>query len=262
MSKSKEAGKQFISTMGSLFSALPEDKRKVIDEALADEKLQELLGESVLMKSDYTKQSQTVAAELDKVKLWKKSLDDWHAENQGNLLKVAEYEAQVRELQAKIEAGEGGTVTKIDTSNLVDKNTFQQTIAQVTNQGLGLMTLIPTLTIKHFQRYGEALDAEALVAHSRKVNLPIDKGGYQSFVAEKEAILVKQEQDKLIKEAEDRGYKKAMDKAGSSIPYPTGDEDSPLMIGLGITKDKSSEYSAAAAVRELNALVAKNNGLA
>lgn len=209
----KEYGKSYIE---KLLSHVSEDKRQAVLDALSDEKIYEVAGEDVLKQEDYSYQMNALQAKEQETQSYKSQLESWYATNK---------EALDAYMAAK--DNPAGEAPKIDLSKYIDRNTFQAELDRRLNafgqDALRFGTLIPHLAVKHFKEYGEVLDVDALVQHSRSTGLPIDKGGYEDYTKDKTQAKQAADIERRIKEAREAGRQEALKDA--NIPYPVGSDE-------------------------------------
>lgn len=247
MAKAKEYGQQYLD---KLLAKLPAEERDAIKGKLAKDDVFEMLGEDVLMKSDYTKKVQEAAEEKDKYLMGKKIVDDWAAEKQPIVLQAESLVAENAALKERLASNAGGDV---DTTLFVSKveleakeKLVEQRLAGLQNEQQILAGLVPTLTIRHYQKFNEVLDTDALFKHVRKVGIPLDRGGYDDFVKDRTKELETKDIDKRIADARREGEEKG--RMASGIPYPVGENNAGLLFPKPEAK---GEYGASAAVAEL-----------
>jgi hypothetical protein len=118
-----------------------------------------------------------------------------------------------------------------------------------------LVSVLNKFSFQHYKDFGEVLDVDGLIAHSRKIQIPIDRGAYESFVKEKIDAKTAKEKEAEIAAAEKRGEERAR-AAGATTPYPTGSPTEPTTLsGLNPKKD-GPQFGVAAAVADFNRAVA------
>lgn len=250
---------------GVLSKIKDEAKRKEMEAIfLADEDIADYVGSGTLAQDEFSRVMAGAQALEERNKNWKTNLDTWHAEK---LKDLEEGQAAIARLKALDASGGGGgnpnpdpdpnpNPTRVDLSGYIKKEEVQKLIqdgiAQASGEVVPLVTTMTRLADHHRATFGEALDTDGLVAHCRKVQLPMDRGGYEDFVKDKIAAKNKADQEAIVAAAEKRGEERALQRLNAT-PYPVVD-GSEITTLSGLTKDptKPGEYGVDAAVKLYN----------
>lgn len=246
----RETGKTYLER---ILAKLPADKQGALKEALLTDDIADLVGEGVLMKEEATRLVQEAEEEKNRSKSHYDQVNDWWLKKQED---VATLRAENAELKKKVKGGgEGGDPDPEPKpfelpADLVRKSDLQQ----LEQQGAAYFNVMINLAGRHQAEFGAPLDVDKLVEHSRKTGLPVDRGGYESFVSElrqakekkaqeaREAQIRKEEREKVLAEM-------------SGPPVPTDGGVAPSFANgtlRGLGKAKEKEFGVAAAVAGFN----------
>lgn len=245
----------------SVLQLIPEAQRGTIQETLSDPAIQaavaDLLGDGVLRQQDYSRAMNELQEQQTAVKTWHESLKTWHAENAG---KLQEYE-RLKAAGGRLDDDPPPTSTKLP-DNVVTKDDFTKTLADRDAQWAGFFAVAQPLAFQHFQRFGEALDVNALMAEAQRTGKSF-QAAYETHYAEK--IQAYQVQQTQKAEADLRAKIEAEVKAkysGQASPYPIGvpstDPSVVDALGFGAKPNGTPEdFTVEAAAREYMQAVAR-----
>lgn len=129
--------------------------------------------------------------------------------------------------------------------------------------GLGLTTVIPTLSVRHYQEFGEVLDsaelAKAAIASGRTI-----QAEYDHSVAERRQTRANEklaaDLAKAREEGKQEGIREQMARAGSNMPYPVGQTAPTTLSGLKKPAEGANPFSLEAAVATANEVAASQAG--
>lgn len=271
--KKVAAGKSF---MAGVLAKVPESKRAAVQALLEDPDAQEaldLVGSGTMLQADYSRMANEVKVGEEKNKTWKTQLDDWWNAKNAELNKLTVDNALLRE--GRTPAGEGEPepaaaaaaaaaalrTPAVDLTGYVKKEDVERTINErvtaASQQVVPLVTVLNKLSMQHYKDFGEILDTDALVAHARATQTPLDKGAYESFAKDKLDEKAKKKHDEEIAAARKAGAEEAR-AAIQTTPYPIGSPNEPTTLSGMTRKDKQPDpqYGVAAAVADFNAAVA------
>lgn len=262
--KKVERGKTYLQ---AVLAKVPEDKRAAVAALLDVEDAVELVGDGLLMKADHSRAMAEAQQEAEKAKGWHGELNKWWVEKQDEITKL-----KVENEKLKLGGGTGGgagagggggegggapiQTQAVDLSGYVKKEDvateINKRVAQAEASVVPLVSVLSTITLKHFKDFDEVLDVNALIEHCNKTQTPIDKGGYESFAKEKIEAKALKAREAEIAAAEKRGEEKGR-QAAAATPYPMATSEPTTLSGLD--KSKQAEYGVAAAVNEFNKMV-------
>lgn len=230
-----EVGKEYVgSKLKSLF-AEPE-KQAQIDALFSDPRIAAELGADLLRQEDYSRLAQEASRTDAEAKLLYEQNTRWAAERQNDLVEAATIKAflaskgitdlsQLGEIDNSNNNQQAPVIPKEVTDRLKRLDALESTVQNISTTGWQVMTILPKLVGEHYATYKEPLDTVALIQHCQKTGLSLDRGGYESFTADKAKARADADLDRRLKEAEERGAQKAREQFGSGIPYPTGTDD-------------------------------------
>lgn len=251
----RETGKTYLER---ILAKIPADKQGAVKDALLSDDIMDLVGEGVLMKEEASRLVQEAEEAKTTSKTHYDKVTEWWDEKQADIAKLR---VENEELRKRVKGGGAGDDDPAPEpkpkpvelpADLVRKADLQQLEAQ----GAAYFNVMINLAGRHQQEFGVPLDVDKLVEHARKTGLPVDRGGYESFVSElrqakekkaveaREAQIRKEEREKVLAEM-------------SGPPVPTDGGLSPsfaqgTLRGLGKSGDGAKEFGVAAAVAGLN----------
>ncbi len=214
-------GKTFLE---GILEKIPADKREGVKALLEVEDVLEAAGGGALMQDEFSRAMAALQDKENGVKVWRENLTDWHQEK---LKSLTDGEARINAAAAQM---------------------------------VPFVSVMSNLSVKHYKEYGELLDTNALLAHSQKIGLALDRGAYEDFVKDKEAEKSKKKYEEDIAAAERRGAERALQQAGSPTPYPIGNSEPTTLSGLNLSAEKKADFGVGAALTEFNKLVRANGG--
>jgi len=257
----KENGKAIVN---KLVTFIPGElaEKITLKEALDREDVQQYLGESALRQEEFSRVSGESQQEMSKAKLWHENVTNWFKQETAKLAaKEQELVEREKTLGTKKEGDDDDDADTtlprkapaVDTTNLVDKKTFEQTILNVEEQGLNLVTTIEDIADRYRDEFGERLDRAELIALARRSGQALIPA-YESFIKERREENTKKKHDEDIAAAEKRGEERARLQLSSGLPYPTGGTE-PAFTGTlsGLSKDADKKnFGVDAAVRNFH----------
>ncbi len=228
----KERGQKLIE---ELIASYPAEVQPLLREKLLTHEAGLVLaGTHSLRQDEFSRKMDEATSHYKKAEKWHADLDAWKT---GVDAELAEAKAAKDEL-ARLKAAGGGngddSPPPIDTSKFLSKEDAErlksEMYAYTTNYG----AYVPQLVVAHLKEFDEVLDTSALLAFCREKQIPVDRGGYETFVLEKRQERMKKQNEEALKAAEQRGYQKALSEGASAPPYPvsTGGDDNQTLAGL------------------------------
>jgi hypothetical protein len=267
MAKSKkEAGQEYLKQVIAL---IPEAQRQVVQEALSADTAVEALGSPFHEAETRAEQAIAEAAKIKgEVGAYKQNLDKWYTDTQGTFGK------QQAELEAKLKAATTAAANPdLDApklpANLVTKEDLTKQVADMIaaseRGGMGAIAYFTTLGVNHFNKFGEALDVNQLVANATQAGKTVP-AYYQEMIAPRLAEMEKKsaaEAEAKIRKDEREKVQAELRKQEGHRAYPlpgSGTEDPSTLGGLTKSngKDANPEYGVKAA---LDAFFAKGQNL-
>jgi hypothetical protein len=258
------AKKETIDAGKSIFeralAKLPADKRESIKFLLDDEDVLGTLGESGLMREDYSRLADEAKAQkLQFEGLYNSNLT-WREERATALAKADELKSTIDRMKAagiNVD-GEGAAASTTTTTPApagMTKAEFEQALRGTESQGLAVMTKLTKIGLSHYKEFGDVLEPEEVVKLAQTKGVDLDTA-YNTLVSTRREERRADDVKKQIEKAKKEGYEEAMTKA-SSTPYPVGHSSEggvPTTLS-GLTKDaaKRNDFGVDAAVRQFNA---------
>jgi hypothetical protein len=153
--------KQYIDQLAQTAGLSEEEKTNLLKVA-ANEKFAKGLEENILLRSDYSRNMDSLKAEKDK---WTKWYTDTLAQTQANQKLVADYEAKVKAFEQQYGALDTTTTThqvqdvfgKTEVEKLLNEKLQQQTNSMIT-----VMEWLGQKPIEHYKTFGEPMDVSAI----------------------------------------------------------------------------------------------------
>jgi hypothetical protein len=248
----RDTGKSYLER---ILEKLPAEKQTALKDVLLSDDIADLVGEGVLMKEEASRLVQEAEEEKNSSKRHYDEVTDWWEKKQARL---AELHTENAELKRKVKGGGGDddpeTQPKPAPVALPPDLARKSDLAALEQQGAAYFNTMINLAGQHQVEFGVPLDVNKLVEHVRKVGVPVDRGGYDSFVSELRA----EKQKKAVEAREAQIRKDEREKVlaeMSAPPLPTDGGTSPsfahgTLRGLGKSGEK--EFGVAAAVAGLN----------
>ncbi len=193
-------------------TSLPEEKVKALKEVLADQKVESRLKDTVLMRSDYSRNMDKLRDEEKALQTKLKETEDFYqAQIMADHNNREAFENMRSELEKARSAGYSHTTYKTEeegggqvSANYVTKEQYEKAQAQLQGQALELIGKSNFLSVKHFKEFGEPLNIEEVFKHAMSKSLPLETA-YDSFTAElrqkRQEEKYKKEKDEAVQEA-------------------------------------------------------------
>jgi len=259
------------SFLAGVLAKLPEAERAQVKAAFEQPGAKDavtLLGDSVLARTDYSKKMDALTATQTAVATHRETLDAWYEKNKAALTEYPTLKAEVDRLKAggtgddDDDKHKGKGLTAEEIQKLVD--------AQISAQApdfVNLTAYMPTLALKHYQMFGEVLDAQELVANPKLGKPVVGQPGrvyslpdaYQEKYGERLATKAKEADDKRI---DDEVTKRLAVERAKLVgqPFPLRGDASPSVLDVLQTKDGPAVHTLDSAVAEYERLQAGRQG--
>lgn len=254
MKDPKEYGSRML---GNLLPLFPEDKREVVKAAFeAAEAAQVELGKSGLRQEDYSRAQDEARAAKEKADKHYTDLTAWHQAAKTEIDEAKKLRARIAELEAGGGAsviGADGTSPKVDLTGYMRKDEVEALIA-TTRQELATFATngaatFSQLALSHYKEFGEVLPQAELLEFCRTTGLPVDRGGYDSYVGARRNEKTKLDLAEQLKAAERAGYERARTETYTASPTFGGNDagEGGTLSGLGAKKSSADAVNAAVA---------------
>lgn len=220
----REAGKTFLE---NVLAKIPEDKRAGIREALLTDDIVEFAGENHLRHDEFSRMADDLRKQTDSITTYRGQLDKW----KGDL--TTWYTTKQKELETAMATrhdDDGVVSPAVDLSGYVKLEDHQNALAQTESQGLVLMSLIPTLAMKHYHEFKEVLDVNTVIEHAREKNLPLNLA-YEDFVKPRVEERQKKQHDEALSRAREEGAIEER-RRQQATPYPVSTTEPTTLDGL------------------------------
>jgi hypothetical protein len=199
MAKKSDAHEQFLA---DLIAAVPEIQRPYVEEALKADTVSRLLRDSVLNRSDYSRQSDSLAeerrafeAEVAEARRRVAGWEEWYATSTQEL---ANAQARIAELETS-----SPTTPDPLTADFVSRDEITKQLQERDRYAIAFADLLTDLKIEHRDRFKEKLDTTALTQFAQRRGIPLD-AAYPLFVADRvEVQRTKDLEERVKRERED-----------------------------------------------------------
>lgn len=258
MSKASDTGKSF---MAGVFAKLPESVRAQVETAfnmVEAEQALEIIGAGALARPEINKKFDELKVAQDKLAADQQAAEEF-AERQKvwwdtHEPKVREYDRVIAENAAlKAGSGTGGTGGTgnghgAGAPSVEDlKKEFDEKLALLQREGLGVMAYMSSLSAKHLKEFGEEPDMTALLADTN-LGKPMPDGRIYGLVqayatkyeAQIKARAEKAETARIDKLVEERFAERMK---GMAHPFPLRDAAPSVLDVLESTTDKSENHT-------------------
>ncbi len=207
------------------------------------------LGQGVFMQTDYSRSMNEAAQEKQKAEGELARLQSWWETNEAALKEYKELSENGRlEAARKGELPSGRDLPKDQPASLTMKE-VEKYVGDREMLAAGYMNTLTKLGIKHYATFSEVLDPDAVVAHARSKNLPIDLAYDDLFKEQYTTRSTKDREayeERLRKEGEERYA-----KVHANQPYPVrGGADTSPLAALDAIKSTSAAVDEAVAQYE------------
>ena len=231
-------------------AGLPEDKVKAALEILQDEKVSNVLGEQVMMRSDYSRN-------MDSLKRDRETMETKNREYYENELKrtkaneeavtransiVQEYVSTYGELPnaQAVREGTPGARAALDASKFISKEEHEKAMATLGNQFVTVLENGLTSVADYQERFGKALPVAELKKYAIENNLPLDQA-YKNFIQPKVEELNAKSWEEKLKAAKEEGAREALSRVKQPLDNaPRGTSPFRESLEATLKADKSA----------------------
>ena len=253
--------------LDSLLATVPEDKRAAVEEGLADEGTHQFLADGALRQADYSRGMDTLKDEREALAVKATELEGMRGSVNA---KYQEQTAWWEANQPLIEAGkramavangdDPAKATKPAAADppegMVRKEEVEQMLTEREGGAAEFFVVLNDLSMRHFQEFGERLDAGALL-HDPKIKEVGIEALYRDTFKDRYAEKAKKaEDDRIEKRVEDRLAEERKTVASRPL-YPVAPGDGSPLDALTTKDPDPSQFSAEAAADEYLGAVAK-----
>jgi hypothetical protein len=253
------------SFLAGVLAKLPEAERAQVKAAFEKPEAKDavtLVGDSVLARTDYSKKMDALTATQAAVATHKETLDAWYEKNKAALIEHPALKAEIDKLKAGGTDDDDDTKGKGMTVEEIQKLVDAQISAQAPDF-VNLTAYMPTLALRHYQMFGEVLDAQELVANP-KVGKPIVgqpgrvyslPDAYQEKYGDRLAAKAKEADDKRVNDLVEARLKDERAKLVGQ-PFPLRGDATPSVLDVLNSKEGPAVHTLDAAVAEYERLTA------
>ena len=239
-------------------AGVPDEKAQAVLDILQDEKVANVLGDQVMMRSDYSRNMDALSkqrADMEKAnreyyeKEAKRTAENAAAVERANAI-LQEYVTTYGELPsaAAVRAGNPDARAALDASKFLTREDHDAALKRIESQSLYVIKEGIKASQDYMARFGKPLDIDALEKHAIEKQLPLNLA-YQDFIkSDVETAQAKTFEEK-IKAAKEEGAREALSRVKQPLDNaPRG--SSPFRENLESTL-KATKDAARPTEREL-----------
>jgi hypothetical protein len=250
----KEAGAAYLQ---KILGLLPEADRAAVAEKFKDEKIAEAAGEEILLRDDYSRQSDELKAHEGKVVAYHQTLQAWYEEQREALNKGTAALEQLEKLQANPQPKPGDAPPAFDAAKFLGKDEAAKLLNQAVSESAASIAqynaYLSTLASQHLHDFGEPLDVLALDQLAREEGKRVDVV-YADQTKEKREAKAQERAKKAEEALEAKIRAKVEDeyRRRPQTPYPLGEDLGDPMGNATLTalKEKNPQFGKDAALEE------------
>lgn len=239
----------FEAFLADVLSHVPDERRAVVEEALAGDARTEL-------ERGYRRQSE-FSREMDRIRQREQELDATLTEANERVSgwqqwydqASQEYDDMKRRVALTSVEDEDGGIPPQPQHGLT-KEELAQELAARDRMAIAFADVLTDIKIEHKERFHEKLDTQKLTDYALKRGLPID-AAYKEFVAPREEEIRKKETEEMVARAREEGAREALTK--HRLPVVSGPMESHPLDLAPSAKTTSNDRIAAAIARWNNA---------
>lgn len=204
-------------------AGLQDDAAKAFIDSFGNEKLAKAFEDRMLAQSDYSRNMDGLRKkEADMLKNYQDNL----AITAKNQEVVNEYDAQVKRYKDIYGELDGtGAKPSVDTSNFIDKKTFEEALNRQGQQSIQITKIATRCATDYYARFQKVLDIDALEKFTLESGLPL-QSAYDKFiepqVKEIENTLFADKLKKAREEGVTEGLSKRDNPTDTGSPAPNG----------------------------------------
>lgn len=195
-------------------AGVAEDKLQAALEVVSNEKVSKAFSDAMLRQEDYSRNMDALTGE-------KKKLTQWYQEQlsvaQKNEQIVTDYDAKVKkyqELYGDITDGTPGRSSSVDTSNFIDKKTFEERLNQQGQQAIQITKIATRCATDYYARFQKVLDIDALEKFTLESGLPL-QAAYDKFIEPQVNEIKEASFAEKLKKAREEGIEEGRSKVSN-----------------------------------------------
>ncbi len=191
---------------------LPKEKVEAFREVLAHESVAPRVKETVLMRSDYSRNMDRLREEEDALK---KKISETESFYQSQILAdhnnaeaFQKLQSELQRVKAALASGDASYTAQSSTSqpagDFITKDDIEKRDQQMQKDALKLMARTNFLSMKHYKEFGEVLDVDQWYKHALDKGLPLDVA-YDSYTADLRQKRVEEQHQAALAKAREEG---------------------------------------------------------
>lgn len=223
-----------------------EAQRKAVEEALRADAVVTKGADFVLRQNDYSKQSDALRAQSEKLAADRKALEEWYAESAPVVDKAVKDAKDAQAALAAYEAKYG----KLDGAPPVSPEDITKRLAEELDKrdraAFAVMDTLSDIKLEHAQRFkGERLDTNEILKVASERGLPLAEA-YKSWIAPREKELHDKDVEDRIRKAREEGEAAALSKHNLPVAPATPGPSIFNMPTEGVIRNDFERQAAAA----------------
>lgn len=201
-------------------TSLPPERVEALKSVLADPKVESRLKDTVLMRSDYSRNLDKLREEERTLQAKLKETEDFY---QAQIMADHNNREAFETMRSELERARQGYPTSYQqqqntgggegqvNGDFVSKKDYEKSMQQMQGQALELIGKSNFLTMRHFKEFGEPLNIEEVFKHAMSKNLPLDTA-YDSYTSDLRQKRQEEKHKKEIEDAKEEAVREALSK--------------------------------------------------
>lgn len=239
-----------------------------------------MLGSNALRQDEFSRFMNVTKQEKE---TYYKQVDDWWKQKRGDLATLSDEKDRLARENQELRtrggrrddddddgAGDGGsgsaglTEEQLDAwlkkRGLVTTDVLNNSMQQFQSTAIPMVAYLTTLGHRHHAEFGEVLDQNELIKFCQERNVQIDRGGYESYVADMRKVKLEAARTKELEDAKEEGRQQALQEMRRSSGPPDTisremfGKDSPLRGLSALNRDKDGNVQRNHGPEKANAL--------
>jgi len=242
-----EAGNEYVE---SILARLPEEVREIAASKVFTDDVRNELGERSLRQVEFSRLADETRMARETAEKWKSNLDGWYAGKQQDLEELDRLRTKLAEAPAAsavddLDVDDFGDrrPPAVDTSKFVSREDMAQQMLQIQKDGLALMSLTPTLSVKHLREFDEVLEIQKVVEHAQAKGMRLESAYDDMVSGRREEVRLASVESQIAK-AREEGRQEAI-RNSQSMPYPVSSTEPTTLDGLKPDFQKGQALDAA-----------------
>lgn len=242
-----DAGKTMLA---GILAKLPESVRATVQQAFEAPEATDAvtaLGDSMLARSDYSRQMDALHEQEEALKTDYANLQAWYEANKATLAKAGELEAENAKLR-----GAPPLPAKPADKPAFDAETLNKELGARERAAANYLNAVTKLTMDHFQKFNEVVNPNELMALAESKHISLFDAYDLKFGEKVKARAAEEEKARIDKIVEERLAEER--RKSPTLPYPS--RQAPSVLDVLDVKDGPAQHTVDTAVAEYERLQA------